>query len=91
MASTIKIKRSGVSGKLPSTNSLNIGELALNYADGILYFTVIQSGVTKLFRLIAEEVVMPNYGQVSDPFTSTIDYGFVTNAVTNSINYGELL
>ena len=37
MASTIKIKRSGVSGKQPNTASLSVGELAINYKDQKLY------------------------------------------------------
>ena len=37
MASTIKIKRSGVAGKQPNTASLSVGELAINYKDQKLY------------------------------------------------------
>lgn len=36
--SLIKFKRSAVSGKIPLTTDLDNGELALNYADGVLYF-----------------------------------------------------
>ena len=38
MANTIKIKNSGVSSNAPSAGSLEYGELALNYADGRLFF-----------------------------------------------------
>ena len=38
MANTIKIKNSGTSANVPSAASLEYGELALNYADGKLYF-----------------------------------------------------
>lgn len=48
---TVQLKKSGVTGNVP--NSLNYGELALNYADGKLYYknsndviTFISSGVT---------------------------------------------
>ena len=34
----IKFKRSSVTGKIPTTGNLTFGELALNYADGILYY-----------------------------------------------------
>lgn len=37
MASTIKIKRSSIAGKLPNTTNLSTGELALNITDGRLY------------------------------------------------------
>jgi microcystin-dependent protein len=38
MANTIKIKNSGTSANVPAAASLEYGELALNYADGKLYF-----------------------------------------------------
>jgi len=34
----IRLKRSSVTGKEPGTSDLEYGELALNYADGILYY-----------------------------------------------------
>jgi hypothetical protein len=37
MANIIKIKRSSVPGKIPDSNDLQIGELAVNTADGIIY------------------------------------------------------
>lgn len=37
MANTIKIRRSGIAGKIPALADLSIGELALNYADAKLY------------------------------------------------------
>lgn len=38
MAQNIKLKRSAVAGKIPTTSSLEAGELAINTADGKLYF-----------------------------------------------------
>ena len=37
MANTIKLKRSAVAGKVPTTGDLDLGELALNTYDGKLY------------------------------------------------------
>jgi hypothetical protein len=37
MASTIKIRRSAVAGKVPAVGDLELGELALNTYDGKLY------------------------------------------------------
>lgn len=37
MANTIKLKRSSVPGKVPDANALEVGELAVNTADGIIY------------------------------------------------------
>jgi hypothetical protein len=37
MANTIKLKRSSVPGKVPDANDLEVGELAVNTADGVIY------------------------------------------------------
>jgi len=50
MAQNIKLKRSSVAGKVPTTSQLEAGELAINTVDGKLYFerddSTIQSIVT---------------------------------------------
>jgi hypothetical protein len=38
MSTTIRLKKSGATGNVPSNTSLEFGELALNYADGVLYY-----------------------------------------------------
>ena len=38
----LKLKRSAVSGRIPTTASLDLGELAINTVDGKIYFK--QSG-----------------------------------------------
>jgi len=38
MSTTIRLKKSGATGNVPSNTSLEFGEIALNYADGILYY-----------------------------------------------------
>jgi len=38
MASIVQLKRSALSGKVPGTGSLNLGELAVNTYDGKIYF-----------------------------------------------------
>ena len=38
MAQTVKIRRSAVAHRVPDTNSLELGELAVNTKDGKLYF-----------------------------------------------------
>jgi hypothetical protein len=38
MANTVRIKKSAVAGKIPLAADLEYGELAINYADGKLYY-----------------------------------------------------
>lgn len=38
MSTSIKLKKSSVPGKVPLSTDLEYGEIALNYADGIIYF-----------------------------------------------------
>lgn len=42
---TIKIKRTGTSGLVPTANQLAVGELMLNYFDGILYYLDANSSI----------------------------------------------
>jgi hypothetical protein len=47
VASTIKIKRSGVAGKQPNTSTISVGELAINFKDQKLY----SSNGTSIFEI----------------------------------------
>jgi len=38
MANIVKLKRSGTANAVPAANVLEYGELAINYADGILFY-----------------------------------------------------
>jgi hypothetical protein len=38
MANVVKLKRSAISGKVPTTSQLELGEVALNTYDGLLFF-----------------------------------------------------
>lgn len=46
MANTIKLKRSSTANAVPSSASLEYGELALNYTDGNLFFKTAGNAVT---------------------------------------------
>jgi hypothetical protein len=54
MASIVQLKRSALSGKVPGTGSLNLGELALNTYDGKIFFR--RSGSTDT----VQEVITSN-------------------------------
>lgn len=51
MANTIKIKRSTVAGKVPTTSDLSAGELAVNIADGKLFTRKETGGVASIVEI----------------------------------------
>ncbi len=56
MANIIKIKNSGTANSVPTANSLQYGELAINYADGLIFYkdsanTVISFDVSGAFNI----------------------------------------
>lgn len=74
MSSTIKIKRSAVEGKTPTTGQLELGEIALNTYDGKLYFKKSVNAVETIVAL-----------QESTSNTLTIDSSGFTNSSANNI------
>jgi hypothetical protein len=54
MANVVKLKRSAVSGKIPQTTSLELGELAVNTFDGNLFFKKDQSSVSDGYETIVQ-------------------------------------
>jgi len=56
MANIIKIKRSGTANSTPLASSLEYGELAINYADGLLFYkdlsnTVVSFDISGTFNI----------------------------------------
>jgi len=51
MANTVKIKRSSVASKVPTTAQLSLGELALNTYDGKLFTKRDQNGTASVVEL----------------------------------------
>lgn len=51
MANLIKLKRSAVAGKAPVVGDLELGELALNTHDGLLYAKKSVSGVESIVQI----------------------------------------
>lgn len=68
MASSVLLKRNSVAGTIPAANSLTVGELALNTADGKLY-TKLLSNLVVQFSPVLLGGASPARG------TATIDFG----------------
>jgi hypothetical protein len=94
MAIKIELKRSAVPGKVPSTSSLELGEVAINTYDGKAYFKK-DDGTQKIVQLadVSGSVVSASYAETASYALNTqnIDTGSLVstssfNAYTSSIN-----
>lgn len=94
MTSTIKLKKSSVSGNKPGTSDLEYGELAINFADGKLFYknssnqirSFVDSGLVQSLSLDSSEVInLVDSAYVQARQTvSTFDSDSVTNLVDSA-------
>jgi hypothetical protein len=82
MANTIKIKRSGTANTAPS--SLDHGELAINYADGKLYYKN-SSGSINGVKLLTNIVGTTNEVSVSES-SGTFTIGLPDSISVTTVN-----
>jgi len=82
MANKVTLKRSSVVGKIPQTTDLDFGEVALNFADGRLYF-----------KNSSENIEFFDSGKMSDllpPFAANeADFGNVLSSPVYKFDLGE--
>ena len=86
MASIVQLKRSALSGKVPGTGSLNLGELAVNTYDGKIYFKKSGSIETVESVLTTNSVVT---GSIR--LEGTGSFGSLKVNDTLTINHGEAI
>ena len=79
MSQIVQLKRSALSGKVPGTGSLNLGELALNTYDGKIFFR--RSGSTDTIQEVITTNVL-NTGSVT--ITGTLTAGSIVGSITAS-------
>jgi len=79
MASIVQLKRSALSGKVPGTGSLNLGELALNTYDGKIFFR--RSGSTDTVQEVITTNVI-NTGSVT--LTGTLTAQSIVGSISAS-------
>jgi len=79
MAQIVQLKRSALSGKVPGTGSLNLGELALNTYDGKIFFR--RSGSTDTVQEVITTNVL-NTGSIT--ITGTLTAGSIVGSISAS-------
>jgi hypothetical protein len=80
MASIVQLKRSALSGKVPGTGSLDLGELAVNTYDGKIYFK--KSGSVESIQTIVTTNAVITGSIIADSFSGSI-------AATNGVVSGS--
>ena len=94
----IQLKRSASTGNVPDYTDLNYGELALNYADGKVYYRTAIDTVSSIFTPNLYETVNVN-GTLLIPTSTTEILSFApkngivlsANTITDTIEIGETL
>jgi len=88
MAQTIKLKRSATSGAIPSTSSLELGEVAINTYDGKMYIKKNVSGTETVVEVGASAAgtlfQYTNAGMIEYEYTASADQTTFSGADANS-------
>ena len=95
MSTTLKLKKSSVGGKVPTTSDLEYGELALNYADGCIYYKN-SSNAIKKFAVIPQTAKTldsaQNFSLTGDITASAVSFnGSAAVALNTSIASGVIV
>jgi hypothetical protein len=93
MTAAIKLKKSAVTGKKPVTGDIDYGEMAINYADGRLFYKN-SSNVIKNF--IDSDLIVSRISNIESAFTKslvTFEYKSTASQITfaNSDQNGSVL
>lgn len=97
MATSIKLKKSSVAGRIPSTSDLEYGELAINYADGLIYYknssnTVqsINASPNGVDSAAVTNLIDANYIRARATTNYAFDFGTFSTAVGFSLDMGTI-
>jgi len=71
MANTVRLKRSAVAGRVPTTSNLALGELGINTNDGALYMKR-DAGTAEIVRIAFAN---QDYGLITGSVSGSLDYG----------------
>ena len=91
MANKIILKKSSVAEKVPTQSDLDYGELALNYADGVLYYKRNDNTVQPIFGYTGSQGTIGYTGSASTVigYTGSIGgIGYTGSQGDNGIEYG---
>ena len=97
MSNTVTLKKSSVVGKIPQSSDLAFGEVALNFADGRLYYRNSSDQIEFFEKSTESEVGFSiletdaDLGSINDDnITSFLDAGSITETVANEYDLGSI-
>lgn len=81
MASTLKLKKSSVAGKVPLTTDLDYGELAINYQDGKLFYKKADNSIAEISGAGGgASVLFDGTSSINTNTTATTKYFYILTA-----------
>jgi hypothetical protein len=80
----IKLKRSSVQGRTPTTTDLELGELSVNTYDGLLHLKKDQDGTESIIQI--GSLAIKDDGVVSNAATDNINFGVGLVVITDEFN-----
>lgn len=89
MAQVVKLKRTAVSGKVPSTSNLELGELAINTYDGRIFFEK-DSGTPSIQQVVTTNSQTTGSINVNGNVTASYFFGDGSGLTNISTDIGEV-
>ena len=89
MAQVVKLKRTAVSGKVPSTSNLELGELAINTYDGRIFFEK-DSGTPSIEQVVTTNSQTTGSINVNGNVTASYFFGDGSGLTNISTDIGEV-
>lgn len=94
MGNKVLLKKSSVTGKIPSTSDLDYGEVALNFTDGRLYFKNSNDDINFFDNGVSTKALLPfaaneaNFGNTSSESTYFFNLGSIQEEEIFDYNLG---
>ena len=93
MAQVIKLKRTAIQGKTPTTTNLDLGELAINTYDGRIFFEKDVNGFLSIQEIITTDSDATGSLNINGSITSSYfvgDGSSLTNISASSVDFNDI-
>jgi hypothetical protein len=94
MTTLVQLKRTETSGAIPAANDIEVGELAVNLADGALYSKRTDGAIIEIGGNLPDEYYLSSsqdFGLITQDVDTTLNLGGVENESSASKALGEVI